>query len=367
MTPLTKRGDCFYLNCTVGGKRVRSALGTRDHRIAKKRADRILFALEDGPQSPAWSPLRLVLPPSTIETLSRTSLCKLPPSLGDVERKFCGRLDRQVQLGRMAQSTYNEYQRKAGIFFDWIQESGVQKMDEIKADQIESYLIHRKRQLLESPYATNGRGLHGDMVVLKSLVRFCAEENIAAIRLPELTLPKAKVDSAQPLSDEDLATLDANAEGTLRLSYLLLRWTGMRESDVVSLTWSGVDFAKGTLYKRTRKRKTEILVPLSSALEAELRKWHETLRPKPEDTVLPGWSREKLYRELRKFGLNYGIMNLHPHRFRSTLAVDMLSKGSSIYDVAKILGDTVRSVEIAYLPFVDKLQNRVRKVFEDNQ
>ncbi|MGE0406544.1 MAG: hypothetical protein AB7O65_09605 [Candidatus Korobacteraceae bacterium] len=58
------------------------------------------------------------------------------------------------------------------------------------------------------------------------------------------------------------------------------------------------------------------------------------------------------------------IRNLHPHRFRDTFAVDMLARGASIYDVAKLLGDTIETVEQHYAEFVNVLQERVRQLME---
>jgi predicted transcriptional regulator len=53
-----------------------------------------------------------------------------------------------------------------------------------------------------------------------------------------------------------------------------------------------------------------------------------------------------------------------PHRFRDTLAVDMLLKGASHYDVAKTLGDTIAVVEQHYAPYVKELRERTRRISE---
>ena len=52
------------------------------------------------------------------------------------------------------------------------------------------------------------------------------------------------------------------------------------------------------------------------------------------------------------------MANSHPHRFRDTLAVDMLLRGASPYDVTKMLGDTIETVEKHYAPFVKELRQR---------
>jgi integrase len=66
-------------------------------------------------------------------------------------------------------------------------------------------------------------------------------------------------------------------------------------------------------------------------------------------------------------GRRAGVTNAHPHRFRDTLAVDMLEKGASPYDVAKVLGDTIETVEKHYAPFTKELRDRVRRIMENGE
>jgi integrase/recombinase XerD len=75
-------------------------------------------------------------------------------------------------------------------------------------------------------------------------------------------------------------------------------------------------------------------------------------------------TRPGLYRRMLALGKRGGVPHAHPHRFRDTLAVDMLSRGASPYDVAKMLGDTIDTVEKHYTPFVKELQERVRNFLE---
>jgi hypothetical protein len=44
--------------------------------------------------------------------------------------------------------------------------------------------------------------------------------------------------------------------------------------------------------------------------------------------------------------------------------VDMLARGASPYDVAKLLGDTVDTIEKHYAPFVRELRERARSIME---
>jgi len=46
------------------------------------------------------------------------------------------------------------------------------------------------------------------------------------------------------------------------------------------------------------------------------------------------------------------------------IAVDMLTKGASPYDVAKMLADTIETIEKHYSPFVRELRERVRTILQ---
>lgn len=44
--------------------------------------------------------------------------------------------------------------------------------------------------------------------------------------------------------------------------------------------------------------------------------------------------------------------------------MDMLTRGASPYDVAKMLGDTIETIEKHYTPFVKELRDRVRGLLQ---
>ena len=58
------------------------------------------------------------------------------------------------------------------------------------------------------------------------------------------------------------------------------------------------------------------------------------------------------------------VLDAHSHRFRDSFAVDLLSRGASPYDVAKLLGDTVETIEKHHLPFVREMRERARRIME---
>jgi site-specific recombinase XerD len=95
--------------------------------------------------------------------------------------------------------------------------------------------------------------------------------------------------------------------------------------------------------------------------------------PQPEDRVLlspetnRSLTRPRLYRRMVALGRRAEVLDAHPHRFRDSFAVDLLARGASPYDVAKLLGDTVDTIEKHYVPFVRELREQARRIMETGE
>ena len=174
---------------------------------------------------------------------------------------------------------------------------------------------------------------------------------------------------AEPFTAAQLSKMREQAGPDL-LMLLLLRWTGLRGVDAVKLTWAEVNFDQKEIERVTQKRKKRVILPMHTELLFALEAEREKLRPQTSDCVLlnpatgTAMTRPRLYTRMLALGKRAGVAGAHPHRFRDTLAVDMLSRGASPYDVAKMLGDTIDTVERHYTPFVKELRDRVRNILE---
>jgi integrase len=133
-------------------------------------------------------------------------------------------------------------------------------------------------------------------------------------------------------------------------AFLLLRWSGLRVSDAVQLQWKHVHFGRGTngeIEILTQKRSKVAIVPLSSELRENLETLHSERKPSSEDRVLwnpetdvPYADRAILTRRAIALCERAGIKG-SAHCFRDTFACDMLTRGIGIFEVAKMLADTV--------------------------
>ncbi len=177
---------------------------------------------------------------------------------------------------------------------------------------------------------------------------------------------------AQPFTGEELSKL-RTAAGEDLLIFQLFRWTGLRRSDAIALTWGEINWHDAEINRLTQKRKKRVVLPIPQELLFALEAERDRRQPQLQERVLlhPGTtsplSPKRVYVRVKAMGRRAGVANAHPHRFRDTFAVDMLARGASPYDVAKLLGDTVSTVEKHYAPFVKELRDRARRFMENGE
>jgi len=105
----------------------------------------------------------------------------------------------------------------------------------------------------------------------------------------------------------------------------------------------------------------------------DLESERERRRPEDDERILVNpytgdpITRPRLYQRMLALGKRASVPDAHPHRYRDTFAVDMLARGASPYDVAKLLGDTAATIEKHYAPFVKELRDRTRRIMESGE
>ena len=195
-------------------------------------------------------------------------------------------------------------------------------------------------------------------------------ENLAL----KLRRPKVKDVPTMPFTrDEMSALLAACGKATdwhgntgqenacrLRAFILFARYSALRIGDAASCA---VDRLSGNrLFLYTQKTDTPVYVPLPpfviDALEAcpriSERHWFWT-GVGSKDTLAGNWRRT--FRRLCEIA---GVRDGHPHRFRDTLAVEMLLEGIPIERVSVLLGhSSVKVTERHYAPWVQARQTQL--------
>jgi integrase len=236
---------------------------------------------------------------------------------------------------------------------------------------LEPFKVWRVERIKKKRFARGATGLVLDAAILHRVFAFAVESEMIArnpVRM-EGRPGENPEHGAEPFTAKDLSRLREHAGDDL-LTFLLLRWTGFRGSDAISLTWREVHFDRKEIDRVTQKRRKRVILPIHTELLFGLESEWERRKPDWSDRVLLNpltckpLTRPRLYHRMLALGKRASVPDAHPHRFRDTLAVDMLIRGASASDVAKMLGDTIETVEKHYTPFVRELRERVRIILE---
>jgi integrase len=149
----------------------------------------------------------------------------------------------------------------------------------------------------------------------------------------------------------------------------------MSVTRAVNLTWNNVHFDRGVnseIEVLTQKRGKVAIIPLSTelrdALETELSS-RKTKQPRDRvlfnpETRAPYLDRKRLYARMKALGERARVTRVTPHCFRDKFACDTLARGASIFDVAKMLADTVDTIEKHYAQFVPAARDAAQSMMD---
>jgi integrase len=373
MLSIRRRGKSFHVDFLAGTARLRGSLGTRNQDAARRLVHRLGIALSEGAGSSLWTELKKSLPISTYTRFADTVGAKdrQPPTWNDLRQSFSAYMKQRITIGKLSQTTSDRYEVTIREFESFLEERNIKLLKDIGKSVVESFKVWRLDRIKKRKQSRGGTGLVLDVAVLHRMFAIGVENEMIVknpVKMEGRPGENPQV-GAQPFSGTDLSKLRENSGEDL-LAFLLLRWTGLRGGDAVGLAWQEVHFDRKEIERVTQKRNKRVIIPIQSELLFMLEAEQEQRKPTPSDRVLlnpatgKALTRPRLYQRILSLGRRAGLSNAHPHRFRDTLAVDMLARGASPYDVAKVLGDTIETVERHYTPFVRELRERVRLILE---
>lgn len=169
-----------------------------------------------------------------------------------------------------------------------------------------------------------------------------------SIELPRETL-LGQDDEAPYFTREELDMLMMSADGELGHFITLAYYTGARRRSIEDLTlpqvkWPQRQIVLKPVTKRGTKKRQPI-VPILPEMEGSLKMLCEAA-PSQGGKL---FSMADFYEPFRRlcWSLKLGDRS-HPHLLRHTRATHLLQGGVPIYDVAKLLGDTITTVDRVY-------------------
>lgn len=239
------------------------------------------------------------------------------------------------------------------------------------SEAVPAYVAKRERGLIGKP--AKSATIRRELVLLRACFNWCADSTerrsiIGLADVPGFALPSDSEPRDRWLREEEITRLlKAAATPVGRMSrverflWLALETAGRKQA-LLDLTWDRVDFETGVIHlalpgrKQTKKRRAS--VPISKALLPVLKRAHEE---RISDRVLDHgaeiWAAVQSVAARAGFGPPQGprhtgtkprATGVSPHVMRHTAASHMARRGVPLFLVAKILGDTIATVEKTY-------------------
>lgn len=233
---------------------------------------------------------------------------------------------------------------------------------QITSNDIRAYLAAEKGRGL------SGRSLEALRQIMSSFFNWSQREglisknpmgNIGAIKYTqEIKTPFT------PLEIEKIKQACDNERDLALVNFLLT--TGCRIGEVCRLTKADVNFQKLEL-KVLGKGDKERIVYLTEVSAASLKAYLEHRKqdgPYLFMSIFGPITEQGCRALLKRIEKKSGVPNVHPHRFRRTLATHLIDRGMPIQEVAYILGHSKIDTTMTYV-YIDKMnvKNAYRKFF----
>lgn len=277
--------------------------------------------------------------------------------------------DKFLDSSSLSHNTKVKYRfilRKFGAF---LESRGIAVLQAISRETIEAYIEARKLQ--EHPTKGNAvgpEGIKSDLRILRRIFSYAVAKGYARENPVKFDRLNTRARGTLPFSHDEISRMlvdrGFNARPDNRAILLTFLYTGLRISDIINMKKDVVDMASGQMRIPVKKKggailhlaaHPELLAALKDHIKALKGRQAKSPYMFPTKSGKPTVNMDSILRSLWK---RCGIENGHAHRFRDTFAVNLLAKGASLYDVAKLLGNTEAVTARHYAPYVRELQER---------
>ena len=249
--------------------------------------------------------------------------------------------------------------------FSWAnleQHFGELRLDEIDQDVVDAYRRARIDGTIGKP--SKPSTVRRELAALRACLNWCAgprRKLVTVAELPAFDLPEDSAPRDRWLREDEAKKLFAATTGRLNLFLHLALYTAARKQALYDLTWDRVDFETNVIVldvpgRRTTKKR-RATVPISTELREVLLAAHEK---RTTDLVLTNkaevWA--GVQSAVRRAGLAPAVKvasgrkpsatGVSPHTLRHTAATWMARRGVPLWIIAKILGNSLVTIEKVY-------------------
>ena len=277
----------------------------------------------------------------------------------------CEQFTADAKARELRPSTLRKYDLLFRQLKDFAAETGLRFLREFDVEMLRKF---------RGTWKTHNLASLKKLEYLRAFFRFCVESNwVPENPAKKIKSPKITDRPTMPFTQDEMIRIYAACEKRkdgrkrvhqghlvrLKALVLLLRHTGLRMRDAVTLSRDRITNSKLFLY--TAKSGTPVYLPLppfvldalaTASRSAEFFFW--TGESKPESAA-SDWRRG-----LAEVFELAGIRDGHPHRFRDTFAVELLLQGVPMERVSMLLGhSSLRVTERHYSPWVRSRQEQL--------
>ena len=273
----------------------------------------------------------------TLANYTVTSGVILDVDYKEMNEKLISHFLKSKRLIGLAESTLTVYIDVIGYLIEFYDKG----LADMSSDDIRGWFNY----LLEK--GTTARTVDNYRSYLSSFYNFCNVEGLI-FRNPMKKIEGIKQPKQvkQPFSSEELVLLRNNCE-TLREKALfeLLLSSGIRLSELVNINRDDLDFHNNTFYvigKGSKERKCYFNDSAKVAIKNYLNSRHDT---NPALFIAYQGSPKRLRSggveySLKQVAKRAGVTDVHPHRFRRSMACNLLSKNVPLEQIRIMLGHT---------------------------
>ncbi len=271
----------------------------------------------------------------------------------------------------ISHSTKRNHRRALDNFLAIAKTANITRLDDVDVETID--LFRAKRPICALTWTK-------ELAILRNFFGFCVSRKWCNYNpAKEVKSPKVKPKPKEPYAEEEVGQILEACTRLGRGSYerdraeamiLLLRYTGLRISDVATLSRDRLKADR--IYLHTMKNGKALHLPLPPLLKTIL-----DALPDPKGAIGKSkyffWSGNGTTRAVirgatrtlgRVFELS-GVAGAHAHRFRHTIATALLEKGWTTEDVADVLGSTPEIIRKHYAQWTVQRQERISSLAQD--
>ena len=178
----------------------------------------------------------------------------------------------------------------------------------------------------------------------------------------------------------EMDMLDENVKNPeIKIILAICRYTGCRVGEALGLTWQDIDIIRQTIriekqygiIRATKPSPTYGIKPVKNTngnrtvyitpdLLRHLQLYHKVAPLTIDGRLTSMKSANNIFKYIIRHAPNHSI-----HDYRHTFATTLLNQGADIRTIAALLGDSVVTVERAYLDFTAEMRDNARTLLKD--